>query len=91
MMIDVVSNWFFGLYDSLTSMVNNYFPQVTSFVSEIPFVGEILSNVSNSELAIILLLILVALYLKKFEWVVKWVTVAIVIIIIMILFGVVNI
>jgi hypothetical protein len=90
-MFHFVNEWLIGTYSSLSSMVNDYLPQFNSFFGDIPFVGDILSNVSNSELAIILLLIIICLYAKKFEWVVKWFTVAIVIVIVLILFGVINI
>ena len=78
------------LYSNISVGVDSYFPQVSQFLVDLPFVGKLLGNVSNSELTFVLVLGLLALYLRKATWIIQWFGIGVVIIVILVLFGVVN-
>lgn len=80
-----------GLYTNFTNIINTYLPQVSGFLTDVPFVGNFLGNVTNTEWAVIGVLVLLTLYIRKAEWIIKWFTVGVVVIVCLILFGVVNV
>jgi hypothetical protein len=65
---DGLLEWFFGVLSHWQGVFETNLPQITSFLDRIPFVGDFLLNVSNSELLLILVFGVAIFYINKGKW-----------------------